>query len=283
LQGTQDERQYRREKFLAIVGARKADNYGQRVIDALVPDLVAAHYTIVSGGARGIDTMAHEATLKNGGTTIAVLGSGLLNPYPHQNKKLFKSIIDHGGAMVSSFPLTAEPLAGNFPARNRIITGLSHGCLIVQAAQKSGALISAHYAMEQGREVFAVPGPFDNELSAGCNGLIQNGAKLVMNSADILNEFGDRVVLPDKQVTEHKAMQLNFESVIVVAKKNNESAYAHYSTQQRIIIDVCKQPVSFDDIITRTQLASELVQAELFDLQLDGVVSQDFTGMWVAL
>ena len=283
-------------KCLAIVGARKADEHGQRAVQALVPDLVAAQYTIVSGGARGIDTMAHEATLKCGGKTIAVLGSGLLNVYPISNKKLFQLIVDSGGAMVSSFPLTMEGMPGNFPARNRIITGLSHGCLVVQAAQKSGALISAHYAMEQGREVFAVPGPFDSELSAGCNGLIQNGAKLVMSSADILTEFGDRIVLPDKKATEHKAMQLNLESFQgarfdssskvapcppKLSAKEDVDKYSHYSAQQKVIIAACKQPLSFDDIITRTQLSSELVQAELFDLQLDGVISQDFTGMWV--
>jgi len=267
------------DKKLAIVGARKADAYGYRVVNALIPDLIAAEYTIVSGGAHGIDTMAHEATLKHGGKTIAVLGSGLLMPYPHQNKKLFKSIVDQGGLVVSSFPLTMEPLSGNFPARNRIIAGLSHGCLVVQAAQKSGALISAHYAMEQGREVFAIPGPFDNELSAGCNTLIQSGAKLVMNSADILHEFGDRIIMPDRQVAEQKAVQLNIELAFMATQKN-EDKYNNYSAQQKIIIAACKRPISFDDIIIATQLPFDAVQSELFNLQLDGVVEQDFTGMW---
>lgn len=283
------------KKCLAIVGARKADNYGQHAVNALVPDLIAAHYTIVSGGARGIDTMAHQATLDNGGKTIAVLGSGLLNVYPVSNKKLFESIVDQGGLVVSAFPLTMEGLPGNFPARNRIITGLSHGCLVVQAAQKSGALISANYAMEQGREVFAVPGPFDSELSAGCNALIQNGAKLVMNSADILTEFGDRIVLPDRQKTQDKAAQLTLHTFVAAKKtdiKSDDNKYAlsaealakeeHCSEQQKQIIAACKQPTSFDDIIMRTQLTSEAVQNELFNLQLDGVISQDFTGMWVA-
>ena len=288
------------DKKLAIVGARKADAYGYRVVNALIPDLIAAQYTIVSGGAHGIDTMAHEATLKHGGKTIAVLGSGLLMPYPHQNKKLFKFIVDQGGLMVSSFPLTMEPLSGNFPARNRIITGLSHGCLVVQAAQKSGALISAHYAMEQGREVFAIPGPFDNELSAGCNTLIQSGAKLVMNSADILHEFGDRIALPDKKLTEQKAMQLGLEFFQgahpepvegypralektlqqVQGERERIDKYNNYSAQQKTIIAACKLPSSFDDVVRTTQLTFDVVQSELFNLQLDGVVGQDFTGMW---
>jgi DNA processing protein len=278
---------YRREKKLAIVGARKADNYGQHAIDMLVPGLIAANYTIVSGGARGIDTMAHQATLNHAGKTIAVLGSGLLCPYPFQNIKLFKLIAENGGTVVSSFPLTMEGLPGNFPARNRIITGLSHGCLVVQAAQKSGALISAHYALEQGREVFAVPGPIGNELSAGCNTLIQNGAKLVTCTADILQEFGDRVIV-DNRVMQEKVLQLTLESTIIPAKKAAVSApstelrkYSHYSSQQKIIITACKKLISFDDIINTTQLSHELVQTELFNLQLDGVISQDFTGMWI--
>lgn len=270
------------KKSLSIVGARKADSYGYRVVNALVPDLVDAGYTIVSGGAQGIDTMAHEATLKAGGKTIAVFGSGLFRPYPTSNCDLFKSIIQSGGSIVSTFPLRMQSLPGNFPARNRIITGLSQGCLVVQAAKKSGALISAHYAMEQGREVFAVPGPVDDMFSIGCNTLIQNGAKLVMNSNDILQEFGDRIMLPDKQVMEQKVQQLSFDSITVPVKtiKSFADKYAHYSDAQRKIIAACIQPSYFDGVVTATQLTSETVQSELFNLQFDGVVSQDFTGMW---
>lgn len=316
-------------RALAVVGARKADVYGYRVINQLIPELIAAHYTIVSGGALGIDAAAHEVTIKSGGKTIAVFGSGLLLPYPLSNKKLFASIVEHGGALVSSFPLRMEALPGHFPARNRIVTGLSHGCLVVQAAQKSGALISANYALEQGREVFAIPGPIDSELSVGCNALIQNGAKLVMNSADILEEFGDRVMLPDKKVMQEKAMQMSLESfqcarltpssrsfdgdpdcnkVEIGAKDypralqdtlqqvqgerertyklgkirdSSDNKYSHYSDSQKSIIAACKQPISFDDIINTTQLTTELVQSELFNLQLDGVIKQDFTGMWI--
>ena len=275
------------QKHLAIVGARKADEYGYTIINQLVPELVAAQYTIVSGGALGIDTAAHQATLQSGGKTVAVLGSGLLVPYPSSNKKLFASIVHNGGALVSTFPLRMEALPGNFPARNRIITGLSHGCLVVQAAQKSGALISAHYALEQGREVFAIPGPLGSTLSVGCNTLIQQGAKLVMNSADILEEFGDRIIV-DKKVIQEKAVQLSLESVIIPSKKKTVSAealakedkYSHCSDTQKLIITACKKPTSLDDIINTTQLTYDTVQSELFNLQLDGILEQDFTGMW---
>jgi len=280
-------------KCLAVVGARKANEYGQQVVNQLVPDLVAAGYTIVSGGAIGLDTMAHKATLQCGGKTIAILGSGLLRPYPSSNKKLFSAIVDSGGIVASSFPLTMEGLPGNFPARNRIVTGLSRGCLVVQAAQKSGALISAHYAMEQGREVFAVPGPIGDELSTGCNAVIQEGAKLVMSSADILQEFGDRIIIPDKQVLVQQALFSSSPSVLFEDKKLRVSERQSsnqkneidekYSATQKQILRLCKNAVSLDDIVNTTQLSFEQVQSELFDLQLDGIISQDFTGMWVAI
>jgi DNA processing protein len=269
-------------RALAVVGARKADEYGYRIVNYMVPELVAVHYTIISGGALGIDTAAHQATINSGGKTVAVLGSGLLVPYPGSNKKLFASIVESGGCLMSSFPLMMDALPGHFPARNRIVTGLSHGCLVVQAAQKSGALISAHYAMEQGREVFAIPGPIGNELSAGCNTLIQSGAKLVTCTADILQEFGDRVILPDKKVVEEKVKQLSLGSAIVPAKKVVDP-YSQYSDMQKLIIFACKKPISFDDIISSTQLSPAFLQSELFNLQLDGVIEQDFTGMWQVL
>ena len=144
----------------------------------------------MSGGARGADTMAHQKTLDHGGKTVAVLGSGLMRPYPPENDNLFSAIIEQGGALVSIFPLLMEPLAEHFPARNRVIAGLSRGCLVIQAAAKSGTKITAEYCLNQGREVFAVPGPINDPLSAGCHDLIGQGAKLVSNAADILAEFG---------------------------------------------------------------------------------------------
>ena len=260
-------------KALAIVGSRKGNEYGEHIINAIVPDLVAAGYTIISGGALGIDTMAHEAALACDGKTIAILGSGLLKLYPSSNKKLFAAIIENGGIVASPYPLLMEPLPHNFPARNRIVTGLSQGCLVVQAAKKSGALISAHCALEQGREVFAVPGIFNDELSAGCHEIIQQGAKLVMSSADILSEFGDRVVVGNAVILEQKTL---FSDSAFCTRPEKSS----YSETQQKILAVCKQPISVEDIISATQLSFEQVQSELFILQLEGIISQDFIGMW---
>jgi len=262
-------------RLLAVVGARKANNYGQYIINQIIPDLVSAQYTIVSGGALGIDAMAHTATLNAGGKTVAVLGSGLLRLYPTNNIELFKLIMEQGGSIVSSFPLRMEPFPGNFPARNRIISGLSRGCLVVQAAGKSGALISAHYAMEQGREVFAVPGPIDSELSIGCHNLIQNGAKLVVTSANILEEFGESIVI--HSAVSKEPIKKNEEILTCKAIKDQ---YTHYSDEQKNIIAACSIPSYFDVIVETTQLSREIVQCELFNLQLDGVVEQDFSGMW---
>lgn len=176
-------------KPVAIVGSRDANQYGHAVIESFVPPLVQAGCTIVSGGAIGVDTMAHRATITSAGVTCVVLGSGLLHPYPFENGKLFASVLEHGGTMLSVFSLNTRPLAGNFPARNRVISGLSKGCIVVQAAQKSGARITAECALEQGRSVCAVPGPIDDPLSAGCHDLIKNGALLVTSAQDILQEL----------------------------------------------------------------------------------------------
>ena len=159
-------------------------------VTSFIPELVHNGCSIVSGGALGIDGLAHRATLEAQGVTVAVLGSGLLKPYPAAHKTLFKKIIECRGALVSCFPLLTEPKPALFPARNRIIAGLSRGCLVVQAGIPSGALITAQYAVDEGREVFAVPGSLDNPLSVGCHRLISQGATLVTSASDILASFG---------------------------------------------------------------------------------------------
>jgi DNA processing protein len=254
------------QRCLAVVGSRKANYYGQRIINQLVPELVTYGFTIVSGGALGADSMAHKATIAAGGKTVVVLGSGLLEPYPHTNKGLFDSVVSHGGAILSSFPLQTEAIPGNFPARNRIVAGLSKGCIVVQAAERSGASITANYALDQGREVFAVPGPIDDELSVGCHTLIQQGATLLSKPQDILNAFN---------YTYPASPQTN----IPVQQNLTVSVPEHNDTISRII-QSCRIPCAIDELVVKTGLDLTEIQDILFNLQLEGKVEQDFSGMW---
>jgi len=174
---------------VAVVGARHATAYGLRVAEQLGEGLSRAGYTVVSGLARGIDAAAHKGALAAGGRTIAVLGSGVLNIYPPEHDHLAAQIAEHG-AVISEAPPLLPPFPGAFPQRNRIVAGLSLGTVVVQASDRSGALITARLALEQGREVFAVPGPIDCRLSQGCHDLIRDGATLVGRADDILEELG---------------------------------------------------------------------------------------------
>lgn len=174
---------------VAVVGARHATAYGRRVAHQLAGGLARAGYTVVSGLARGIDHAAHRGALDAGGRTIAVLGSGVLEIYPPEHADLAREITGRG-AVISEVPPLESPKAGAFPSRNRIVSGLSLGTVVVEAADRSGALITARLAGEQGREVFAVPGPIDARMSRGCHRLIRDGAKLVESVDDILEELG---------------------------------------------------------------------------------------------
>lgn len=174
---------------IAIVGSRHATRYGIKMASQLARGLSMAGITIISGLARGVDAAAHQAALESGGRTIAVLGGGHLKLYPADHATLADEIA-HDGAVISESPPDIPPHSGSFPRRNRIISGLSLGVIVVEAAKRSGALISARLAMEQGREVFAVPGRIDNRMSQGCHKLIQDGAKLVNSVDDVLEELG---------------------------------------------------------------------------------------------
>ncbi|MGQ0793512.1 MAG: DNA-processing protein DprA [Deltaproteobacteria bacterium] len=176
------------EAAVAVVGTRVPDRYGRMVAEKLSEELAGMNVVLVSGMARGTDSIAHAAALKKGARTIAVLGSGLDVIYPPENKKLYEQI-SRRGAVISEFPMGALPDAVNFPRRNRIISGLSLAVLVVQASEKSGSLITASFALEQGRDVFAVPGNVGNKQSAGTNKLIKQGAKLVESAEDILSEI----------------------------------------------------------------------------------------------
>jgi DNA processing protein len=175
-------------RAVALVGSRSCTSYGRRVAERLAEGLVRAGYTVVSGLARGIDSVAHRAALKAGGRTLAVLANGLSSVYPPEHADLAAEV-QQAGALISEGSMTMEPMAGMFPARNRIISGLSRGVVVIEAAQRSGALITASHAADQGRAVFAVPGAVDSAASDGVHGLLRKGAVLVRRVEDILEEL----------------------------------------------------------------------------------------------
>ena len=173
------------ESSIAIVGSRNASYYGLKMSEKIAFELASLGITVVSGMARGVDSMAHVGALKGGGKTVAVLGNGIDIIYPKENSKLYKEIMENG-LVLSEYPPEVQPMPYNFPRRNRIISGLSMGIVVVEATAKSGSLITAKYALEQGREVYALPGNVNNKNSAGTNLLIKDGAKLITSCKDIL-------------------------------------------------------------------------------------------------
>ncbi|MFA5075423.1 MAG: DNA-processing protein DprA [Candidatus Babeliales bacterium] len=256
------------EKNFAIVGARKAGAYAEKIVKEIVPTLVNKNFTIVSGGALGADSMAHKAALDSGGKTIVVLGSGLLDFYPKTNKELFKKIVAQNGTLVSPFPLLTPPDKGNFPARNRIIAGLSKACLVVQAAKKSGALITAKFALDEGRTVFAIPGSIFDELSLGCHELINQGAKLVNSTEDIFEDFGIKETLPVCDT-------VSGEASCEVWNEPYEK-----QTPANTILNLLQQTCSLDELSFKTKLDLSHLQDLLFDLQLAEKVKQNINGFW---
>lgn len=274
------------EKSIAFVGSRDANVYGQHVIDQLVPPLVERGYAIISGGAKGADSMAHKTALEHEGKTIAVLGAGLLMPYLTSVRDLFQAILANNGALMSAFPLRMQASTATFPARNRIISGLSRGSVVVQAAQKSGALITARYALEQGRDVFAVPGAIHDPLSAGCHGLIAQGATLVAHVDDILKEFGEYEE-PAPEAKKNKAKmaadlgQMPLSAFSVPMSQMDCVSKGDLDTSPAgIIIRACARACSMDDLVEKTGFDAITVQGILFELQLEGRLKQNFMGMW---
>ncbi|MGA2782745.1 MAG: DNA-processing protein DprA [Smithella sp.] len=249
---------------IAVVGSRLASTYGKYTTERICRELALKGLTIVSGMARGIDSTAHRGALTAQGRTIAVLGSGLDVIYPPENKKLFAEIIENG-AVISEFPLGTPPRSTNFPTRNRIISGMSYGVVIVEAGEKSGSLITARLALEQGREVFAVPGSIDAAGSRGTNKLIKQGAKLIENTDDILEE-----ILPQIERT----IVLKPHSIVnskVIAAKSSEILSA---VDQKIIGFISGDRVHIDDLISSTGLSSADILSALTTLELKGIVQQ---------
>jgi DNA processing protein len=244
------------ELAVAIVGSRKTSPYGRWFTEKIGQDLARHGVTIVSGMARGIDSVAHKGALQGGGRTIAVLGCGIDVIYPSENRELFHQIIEHG-AVLSEFPMESPPEGGHFPRRNRIISGLSMGVVIVQASAESGSLITAGYALEQGREVFAVPGNVGAEGSRGTNQLIKEGAKLVESSEDILEE-----VLPQ--------WRRERETVQEAGTPGRDLAGG-----EKVLYGLLGEtPLHIDAIIRESQLDPGKVSSLLLNLELKGLISQ---------
>lgn len=240
---------------VAVVGSRNATTYGRTTTQRLCAALASRGVTIVSGMARGIDTAAHNGALSVGGTTIAVLGCGLGTVYPAENRQLFHQIAA-AGAVISEFPFHAGPDAHHFPIRNRIISGLSLGTVIVEATQKSGSLITAKLAAEQGREVFAVPGSVTSFKSMGTHKLIKEGAKLVEHVDDILEELN----LQLKQPSEGPTVQDR--EIPVTAE------------EKRILDELTPYPVHIDRVVRQVPLPPGKVSSLLLQLELKGLVQQ---------
>ena len=255
---------------LAIVGSRNASTYGRYTTDRISRELALRGITIVSGMARGIDSCAHRGALAAKGRTIAVLGSGLDVIYPPENKKLFAAISSNG-AVISEFPLGTQPLSYNFPARNRIISGLSYGVVVVEAGEKSGSLITAKLAMEQGREVFAIPGTIDSASSRGTNSLIKQGAKLIENIDDILEDILPQLEGSTAQPTRLKQEILFAGTAPTNAERNVDSLSP---SEQTILKEMSQKKMHADDIIADTGLPVADVLSTLITLELKGMVVQ---------
>jgi len=241
---------------LAIVGSRNASTQGIRNSEAFARSASEAGLCIVSGMAHGIDTAAHVGGLGGKGSSIAVVGTGLDKVYPSANRDLAHQLAQHG-TLISEFPLGMPPLAHNFPRRNRIISGLSLGCLVIEATLQSGSLITARMALEQGREVFAIPGSIHMPQSKGCHALIKQGAKLVENANDILEELG-------------------WYSATVNAATINE-------TEHPVFAHLGFDPVDIDSLSQRSGLTIEALSAILLQLELDGRVATLAGGMYLRI
>jgi DNA processing protein len=254
---------------ISIVGSRRCSLYGQEQASQLAHFLSSAGFTICSGMARGIDTAAHTGALSASGRTIAVQGCGLAKIFPPENKKLFE-LISNSGACISELPLRYEPLAENFPPRNRIIAGLSLGTIIVEAGLNSGALITAAAALENNREVMAVPGKIDSPLSKGAHRLIKQGAKLVESVEDVMEALG--------YIGEH--LQSHVTAAAAKASERIEKPLfdigkLNLSVDEKTILDYLgKEPLHIEQIIAGTNLTPGGINAGLISLQLKGLIKQ---------
>ncbi len=258
------------EICVAVVGSRQASAYGRYTTQKISRELALAGVTIVSGMARGIDSCAHRGALSAKGRTLAVLGCGPDVVYPPENRKLFNEILENG-ALISEYPPGTEPLPYHFPARNRIISGLSYGVLVVEAGEKSGSLITARLAAEQGREVFAIPGTIDSASSRGANSLIKQGAKLIDHVDDILEEIAPQVekCRPDgRQSSQDHACRTDF--------KETPDAASNLSAFDERLLKLLPEgsAVQVDELLEKSELDAKDVLSGLITLEIKGMIEQ---------
>lgn len=239
-------------KCVGVVGTRKITSYGKQVTEKITEELVEAGCIIVSGLAMGVDAVAHMTTIDHHGKTIAVLGCGVDCCNPATNQRVYDSILEHDGVIVSEYPLSEPPTVGSFPSRNRIIAGLSHGVVVTEGAADSGALITAKDAVENGRKIFAVPGPITSSLSHGPNELIKAGAKIVTSGKDILEEMGIKGIRSIKSI--------------------KSSVLGETEEEQKIIDVLLHESLSVDDIVRKTHMGSSQISVILSLLEMRRIV-----------
>jgi len=242
--------------LIAIVGSREASSYGLGIAEQFAMRFAEAGAAVISGLARGIDAMAHRGTLKAGGRTLAVLGCGIDMIYPFQNRDLYKEIAERG-CLISEFPFGAEPYLYHFPRRNRIVSGLSHGVVVVEARQRSGALITAQFALEQGRDVFAVPGRIDVPYSRGTHELIRNGAKIILSVEDVFEEIPGLKSQPE-----------------LFSKVNKKKPSDLTADELKVLSIITQDAVSFDTLAAKAGLPVPALMGVCLSLELRRLVRE---------
>jgi DNA processing protein len=248
------------QKQIAIVGSRNPTHYGIKTTQLFAHGFASAGLTVTSGLALGIDAIAHETVLEVLGKTIAILAVGLDQVYPKRHQTLAENILQQEGALVSEFGIGIKPVAENFPRRNRIISGLSLGVLVTEATVKSGSLITARYALEQGREVFAVPGSIFQTLSQGCHALIKQGAICVEKVADVLAELSYEMVMPPAEIDQKKMLPSLTED------------------EYRVLKLLSAVPQKFEDLLIQLAWPSEKLQICLMQLRFQELIDYDWSG-----
>ena len=255
---------------LAVVGSRECTEYGRKAAKLFTKDLAARGIPIISGGARGIDTVAHEACLSVGGQTVAVLGCGLNIAYPEENAGLFERIVASGGAVISEYAPGTKPLAHNFPARNRIIVGLSQGVLVAEAKKKSGAIITANIAADESREVYCVPGNIFDKTSLGCHELIRTGAKLVDTPQDILEDKAQWEL-----AQREKAVQPSIFDFVNTEEPQDNSASTTSELGAKLLGLLRGGSLSLEELVEGSGTDFASVSMELLELQGAGLIDQN--------